>query len=180
MNYIQYDYCILYKEHDPFKWHCMWGTNRSYRLVLYNPFEDRFEGKHFVLCYRLCFWWCVPWEYQQCCCTRDIYGLKYNSTMIFLCGTKTSTDYLDWNKLYLFFEFFCMVIIMASWADCSTLVGFRMTEPKQWWLATWLSHDFATCAPSGCSGSGWGFNIQSNAVIHTQPDQVCAHSDLVR
>lgn len=103
MNYIQYDYCILYKEHDPFKWHCMWGANRSNRLVLYNPFEDRFEGKHFVLCYRLWFWWCVPWEYQQCCCTRDIYRLKYNSTMVFLCGTKTSTDYLDWNKLYLFF-----------------------------------------------------------------------------
>lgn len=40
-----YDYSILYKEHDPFKWHCMWGTNKSYRLVLYNLFEDCFEGK---------------------------------------------------------------------------------------------------------------------------------------
>lgn len=35
----------MYKEHDPFKWYCMWGTNKSFRLVLYNLFEDCFEGK---------------------------------------------------------------------------------------------------------------------------------------
>ena len=44
MNECYMTYCILYKEHDPFKWNCMWGTNKSFRLVLYNLFEDCFEG----------------------------------------------------------------------------------------------------------------------------------------
>lgn len=24
---------IMSKQHDPFEWHCMWGTNKSYMLI---------------------------------------------------------------------------------------------------------------------------------------------------
>lgn len=117
-------------------------------------------------------------EYQRCCCTRNIYSLKTDSAIIFPRGTKPLL--MTWTLTsFIYFVLYGDIYgFLSSQPDSSTLAGFRMTEPKQWWLATWPSHDFATCSLRHFWLGLRGSDIQSNAVIHTHPRQVRAHSDL--
>lgn len=172
--------CILYKAHDPFKWNCMWGTNKSYRLVLYNLFEDCFAGN--ILFFAIV---CISdgvflknifvWEMFE----GDNNKKNPKPYCYIPHGTKPLQINLKTNKLYFFVNVdklgFLKTVHPIS-PDWSRLVdvGFRATGPKQWKLATWSSHDSATRAPSSKFWFGVRFNTQSQAVIHTQPDVMCA------
>lgn len=108
----------------------------------------------------------------------NIYSLKNDSAIIFPRGTKPLL--MTWTLTsFIYFVLYGDIYgFLSSQPDSSTLAGFRMTEPKQWWLATWPSHDSATCSLRHFWLGLRGSDIQSNAVIHTHPRQVCTHSDL--
>lgn len=70
-------------------------------------------------------------EYQQCCCTRNIYSLKTDFAIIFPRGTKPLL--MTWTLTsFIYFVLYGDIYgFLSSQPDSSTLAGFRMTEPKQ-------------------------------------------------